>query len=334
MSRRILIIEPDASGRAMMDLVLTAEGHAVESVASAAEARPLLDQGPAIELAIADELGSRGVALEDVRWLRREYPSVPVLVLGALLSQRVMQELIRLRVVDALAKPFTPDELREAVTRALGRKAPRHDDALEYAAAIEAARRAIVQGRLDETAPALRRAQAIAPLDTEVMTLWALLAELEGRDDEADRGYRAALALRREEDTPAPDPHEGLARLGAYGDMRPASSLPPRWHGAPVWVVTEPSIELKAGSPGGPGLHVVVMSLGLSAEGPGALFFRAGTGQNAAVLLSGAIRPEVLDRIRIAGRLGGGPFVAAEPTRARLDLPLPAAPHAATGSRA
>src|SRR5262249_42887339 len=149
-------------------------------------------------LAIADEIGSRGEVLDDVRWLRREYPRVPVLVLGALLPQRVMQELIRLRVADALVKPFTPDELREAVARALGQKAARHEEALEYAAAMDTARQAIAQGRLGEVPAALRRAQMTAPLDSEVMALWALLAELEGRDDDADRAYRAALALRRE----------------------------------------------------------------------------------------------------------------------------------------
>jgi hypothetical protein len=97
-------------------------------------------------------------------------------------------------------------------------------------------------------------------------------------------------------------------------------------------VVTEPPIELKADPPGGPGLHVVVMSLGLTAEGPGALFFRAGTGPHAMVLLSGAIRPEGLEMV--LDRLGGGPFVAVEPTRSRLDLPAAAALGAGGGWRA
>jgi hypothetical protein len=89
-------------------------------------------------------------------------------------------------------------------------------------------------------------------------------------------------------------------------------------------VVTEPSVELKAGAPGGPGIHVVVMSLGLAAEGPGALFFRAGTVPNAIVLLAGTMRPDTLDVL--LERLGGGPLVAAEPTCSRLGLPGPPVP--------
>ena len=114
MSRRVLVIEADPSGRAMMDRVLAAEGYAPEGFGSVHEARALLDQG-LVELAIVDEIGGRAGVLEEIRWIRREHPGVPVIAAGALLSQRVMQELIRLRVLDVLAKPFPPAELREAV---------------------------------------------------------------------------------------------------------------------------------------------------------------------------------------------------------------------------
>ena len=145
MSRRLLLIEPDASGRAMMDRVLAAEGFAVDTAAGAVEARPLLDAGQ-FELVVCDELAGSRTALEEVRWLRRKYPTVPVIVTGALLSRRVMQELLRLRVADALAKPFTPAELREAVARAIEQKTAHHAEAVEYDVALTDARRAIATG--------------------------------------------------------------------------------------------------------------------------------------------------------------------------------------------
>ena len=224
MSRRLLIIEPDAPGRAMMERVLSAEGFSADTAASALEARPLLDAGQ-VEAVIVDELGGSRTHLEEARWLRRKYPTIPVIVTGALLSRRVMQELLRLRVADALAKPFTPSELREAVTRAVEQKAAHHAEALEYDAALTDARRAIAAGVLLRARAPLSRAQALSPFDSEIMALWALLAELDGRDADADRGYRAALALRDEEASPPPDPHEGLARLAAYGEARPVVAL-------------------------------------------------------------------------------------------------------------
>lgn len=216
MSRRVLVVEPDAAGRSLMELVLAAEGYAPEAVGSIHEAGALLDVAPMeLELAIVAEFGGRGAVLEEIRWLRREHPGIPVIATGALLSRRVMQELIRLRVVDVIAKPFTPDELREAVRGALTRSSAHHEDALEYTAALTAARSALAAGAFAGARSALRRAQATSPLDPEIMALWARLAELEGHDDDADRGYRAALALRHEEDFAGPDPYEGLARLEA-----------------------------------------------------------------------------------------------------------------------
>jgi DNA-binding response OmpR family regulator len=313
-SRRLLIIEPDASGRAMMDRVLSAEGFAADTAASGVEARPLLD-ADRYEVVIVDELAGSRTALEEVRWLRHKYPTVPVVVTGALLSRRVMQELIRLRVTDALAKPFTPAELRESVVRAIEQRTAHHEQALEYDVALTDARRAIAAGLPARARAPLARAQAMSPFDAEVMALWALLAELDGDDARADHGYRAALALRTEEATPAPDPHEGLARLAAYDGAGPVAALSPARAGQPLWLVADPATELR-GPPPAEGPLVVVMGLGVGAGAAGKAFFRDGDGPCAFALLSGTLRPEVI----AAAALGKGPLVAAEPTQAILDL--------------
>lgn len=311
MSRRVLIAEPDAPGRAMMDRVLCAEGWAVESASSVHEAEALLDAG-AIELAIVDERSGSGGVLDEARWMRRRYPLLPIVVTGVLLSPRVLVELLRLGVADALFKPFSPAELREAATRAIGARAPRREEALEYAAAVAAAREAIASGAPGEAIPALTRAQAAAPLDAEVTALWALLAELDGRDADADRGYRASLALREDEDTAPPDPHEGLARLAAYRGARPITAIAAR--GAPRWIVAEPAAEL-AGPPPIEGA-IVITAIGLGAAG-GAVFWREGAGR-AFALIAGAMREESV--APVLARLGDGPIVASDPTRSRLDL--------------
>jgi DNA-binding response OmpR family regulator len=332
MSRRLLIIEPDAAGRAMMDRVVTAEGLSADTAASAVEARALLDEG-VFEVVIVDELAGSRPALEEVRWLRHKYPTVPLIVTGALLSRRVMQELLRMRVADALAKPFTPAELRESVARAIEQRVAHHEEALEYDAALTDARRAIAAGLAARARAPLARAQAMSPFDSEVMALQALLAEIEGRDADSDHGYRAALALRDEEACPPPDPHEGLVRLAAYAGARPVPALSPNRTGQPLWIVSDPKAELRgpsaASAEGATGWggspptdarepHVVVMGLGLSAEGPGAVFFREGPGPRAFAILVSALRAESV-AAALAG-LGKGPVVAAETTAASLDL--------------
>jgi DNA-binding response OmpR family regulator len=314
----VLIIEPDTAGRHIMDRVLAAEGHSVDAVSSAAEARVHLARGTPVDLILVDELGDHGQALDDVRHLRRELPSVPVIVMGTLLSTHVLEELLRLGVVDALRKPFTPTELRESVAHALLRTSKRHEEALDFAAAVEIARRSLATQQATDTAMALRRAQAISPLDAEVMALNALVAELDGRDADADRAYRAALALRDNEDTPPPDPHEGLARLAAYGAARPAPALGPARAEQPLWLVTDPGTELLLPSPAGESPCVVVMALGLGREG-GAFFREAPTPNHRAfALLSGSTRVEPLAQALRA--LGSGPLVTVEPTTSAIDI--------------
>lgn len=317
MSRRLLIVEPDAAGRTMMDRVLTAEGFSVEAFGSVHDARAELDAGR-FDLAVLDEIGGRRGVLEEVRWVRREHPKLPVVVTGAMLSQRVMRELVRLRVMDVLPKPFTPVELRESVAHAQGAAPADHAEALEYAAAIEAAGSAIASGATAFAVAPLVRAQAISPLDAEITALWALLAELDGRDEEADRGYRAAMALHHEEGASPPDPYEGLARLAAYGGARPVAALAPRRAEEPLLVVTDPAAELGEDGRIVEGPHVVVMALGIAAAGSDVVYFRDGAGPRAFALLPGPLRAEAL--AAALARLGSGPLAAAKPTRDRLDL--------------
>jgi DNA-binding response OmpR family regulator len=315
-SRRVLIVEPDASGRAMMDRVLTGGGYAPDTVGSVLDAGAMLDAGQ-VEVVVIDELAGSRPALEQVRWLVRKYPTVPVIVTGALLSRHTMQELVRMRVVDVLAKPFTPGELRDAVGRAIEQNAVHHVEALEYSAALTDARRAIAAGRYQHASAPLARAHATSPLDSEIMALYALIAELDGKDQAADRGFRAALALRDEEASAPPDPHEALARLAAYQGARPTTALGALRARQPFWIVTDAAEELRAPAPvDGP--LVVVMSLGLSAEDDAAIYLRDGEGDRAFLLMSGPLRPEpIAALLRV---LDAGEVVAAAPTVARLDL--------------
>lgn len=137
MNRRLMVVEPDPSSRALLDRVLTAAGYTVEDFESSLHARLVLDDD-AFDLAVVDELAGGGMPLDEVRFLRAAYPRLPLVVMGTLLTAPVLLDLLRLGVSEALPKPFTPSELRDAVGRALVRSSPRRDDALDYADASAA----------------------------------------------------------------------------------------------------------------------------------------------------------------------------------------------------
>lgn len=318
MSRRLLVAEPDPSGRAMLDRVLTAAGYTAEEFASVHDARILLDDG-VFDLAVVDEFAGADAVLGEVRFLRTHYPRLPVVVMGTMLNASVLLSLVRMGVADALPKPFTPEELRGAVARSLIHSAPGRAEALDYGAAVAAALDGLAAGDLARAGRALSRAYAHAPLDAEVASLQALRAELGGDDEGAARGYRAALALRHDEGDECPDPHEGLARLAAYGAARPVAALSPRFRGAPLWIVTDPARELPGAAPDGVGEAVVVLSLALGAAATSTVPHLRERGDRAFALLPTDLRPEQAGPL--LARLGGGPLVT-HPSGPGVELDL------------
>jgi DNA-binding response OmpR family regulator len=238
MSRRVLVIEPDGAIRQMLEYALSSGGFAPVGTPTVESARALLDGKP-IEAVVVEMRATNADGTDGVRALRADYPELPLVVTGTLLTPRVMQELIRVRVDDVVPKPFTPREIVSAVERVLGGARTRHNGGLEYAAAIAIARRAIAEGRVKDAESPLARARAVSPLDGEAMALYGLLCELEGHDREADRAYRAALALQEERVTEDISPLDGLRRLRAYGGARAVPAF--EHHGRhTLWFVSEP----------------------------------------------------------------------------------------------
>ncbi len=297
MSRRVLVIEPDTTIRRMLEYALSAAGFAPVSTPTVEAARPLLDGKP-VEAAVVEMRATNSEGTDGVRALRADYPELPLVVTGTLLTPRVMQELIRARVDDVVPKPFTPREIVSAVERVLRNARTRNNGALEYAAAMTNARRAIVEGRVRDAEAPLARARAVSPLDGEAMALFGLFCELDGHDREADRAYRAALALQEERVTEDVSPTEGLARLRAYAGARSVPTF--EHHGRhSLWFVTEAAEELALGPAGGAKPDVVVFTLGLLPAETGAMYARLSQDKQAFIIATSAPTERLV--LRIAG---------------------------------
>ncbi len=295
MNRRVLVIEPDATIRRMLEYTLSAAGFAPTSTPTVEASRALLDGTP-MDAAVLELRATNAEGTDGVRALRADYPELPLVVTGSLLTPRVMQELIRARVDDVVPKPFTPREIVAAVERVLGSARTRHNGALEYAAAMANARRAIVEGRPRDADAPLTRARAVSPLDGEAMTLFGLMSELLGRDRDADRAYRAALALGGERVTEDVLPADGLARLRAYGGARVVPSF--EHHGRHnLWIISDAVSELALGPAGKAKPEVIVFALGLIATETGALYARVAPDKRAFLIATSATSERLVLRI-------------------------------------
>jgi hypothetical protein len=192
----------------------------------------------------------------------------------------------------------------------LARTVSVHVEALDYAAAIDSARRRLATGDPAGAARSLVRAYAHAPLDADVFALESLRAEVEGRDADAARGYRATLALRHEESAEPPDPHDGLARLASFGDARPVATLSDAFRAAPVRIVVDPVRELAAQTTvGATAPLITVFALAIADGTHGAVYLRA-SGVRAFATITTDLRAERAAPLLAA--IGGGPLTVEE----------------------
>jgi DNA-binding response OmpR family regulator len=295
MNRRVLVIEPDATIRRMLEYALSAAGFAPTSTSTVEASRAVLDGTP-MDAVVLEMRATNSEGTDGARALRADYPEMPLVVTGTLLTPRVMQELIRARVDDVVPKPFTPREIVSAVERVLRNARTRHNGALEYAAAMANARRAIVEGRLRDAEAPLARARAVSPLDGEAMALLGLVCELEGHDRDADRAYRAALALQEERVTEDVLPSEGLARLRAYAGARAVPTF--EHHGRhTLWFVSDAANELALGPVGKEKPDVIVFALGLVPAETGTLYARVAADKQAFLIATSATSERLVLRI-------------------------------------
>jgi DNA-binding NtrC family response regulator len=130
--------------------------------------------------------------LERVRELR---PDIAVIIITAHGTIDSAVEAMKLGAVDFIQKPFAPKEIRELVTRVLDRDALRAEATTGYSSHIELAKKCLMQRDFDAAAEHVRHAIAVDTSKAEAFNLLGAILEIRGDRLEAQKNYRAALAL-------------------------------------------------------------------------------------------------------------------------------------------
>jgi two-component system chemotaxis response regulator CheY len=125
--RRVLVVEDSVSARAFVRAVLEAPDFAapqggceVVEASSGFEAMRLLPRGP-YDLIITDINMADINGLELVRFIRRSehHRGTPLLIISTLRGEIDVERGLALGADDYLAKPFTPEQLREGCAKLL-----------------------------------------------------------------------------------------------------------------------------------------------------------------------------------------------------------------------
>ena len=125
---RVLVVDDERTVCLGVEKILVRGGHTVEKALSVAEALTLLESNPGFDMVLADLMMPVAGGLDLVNAVRDRWPQLPVLIMTGYASISSAIDVTRAGAVGYLPKPFTPDELENAIARAAisrpGRQAP------------------------------------------------------------------------------------------------------------------------------------------------------------------------------------------------------------------
>ncbi|HHY92477.1 MAG TPA: response regulator [Firmicutes bacterium] len=194
MPAKILIIDDEKNIRLTLSACLEGTDYEVETAISGEHGLEKFGAGR-FDLVLLDMKLPGMDGMEVLRRLKARDPSVKVIMMTAYATIETAVEAMKLGAVDYLKKPFTPEEIRLLVGQVLEREQLSEEEARNFASALSYAKACITRQELDKAAEYLHKAVSLDPTQPEPFNLLGVYMELKGNISEAQRLYRAALAL-------------------------------------------------------------------------------------------------------------------------------------------
>ena len=117
----LLIVDDEASLRDFLSIVFEEDGWRVETAASVAEGRAVLQKDEP-DLVLCDLMLPDGSGLDMLREIKAQNPSIAVIMITAHTSTKSAVDALKAGAFDYIAKPFDIDELKIIVRKAVEQK--------------------------------------------------------------------------------------------------------------------------------------------------------------------------------------------------------------------
>jgi DNA-binding response OmpR family regulator len=192
--KTILVVDDEKNIRITLRQALEASGFDVVAAVNGEDALSKV-AGAHFDLILLDMKLPGIDGIEVLRRLRSEDLHMPVVMITAYGTVESAVEAMKLGAVDYLRKPFSPEQIREIAEKVLARKAMKKEDLTTYDDFVEYAKRYINERNLSQAGEYLQEALAADSSRPEAFNLLGIILELQGDRVEAQKRYRAALAL-------------------------------------------------------------------------------------------------------------------------------------------
>jgi DNA-binding response OmpR family regulator len=207
----ILIVDDEPNVRLVFRTALESAGYSVTPAEDGEQALTLLEDAP-FDLVLLDLLMPGMGGMEVLERLRDAGYEVPVVIITAHGDVPHAVHAMKLGAIDFLAKPLSPERLRNVVAEVLARHAEDRAEpsdrtpapapepvtvTSQFVANLIRAKRALNRRWFDEAEVFLKQAIGLDGHSAEAHNLMGVLHELRNEHDASYREYRAALKVDR-----------------------------------------------------------------------------------------------------------------------------------------
>ena len=192
--KSILVVDNEKNIRVTMLRSLEPLGVPVRTAVNGEEALQKLREGR-FRLVFL-ELRMPGIdGMHVLRRIKDDWPETQVVIITAHGTIESAVEAMKLGALDFIQKPFSPGEIRQLATQVLKRETPDEGSAVDYQALVELTKRLIAHNTFAAGREKAREAIAADPARPEAYNLFGALLEIKGDRLQAQKFYRAALAM-------------------------------------------------------------------------------------------------------------------------------------------
>ena len=214
LKENILVIDDEKNIRTTLTKCLRAEGYEVTAAINGEDGLEKLSEED-FDLILLDMKLPGMDGIEVLRRIRESHPFTPAIMITAYGTVESAVEAMKLGAVDYLNKPFPPEEIRKVVSQVLSRGMLKEADTTQFTPCIEMAKLSILRREYDKAFRYLEKALEIDSSRPEPFNMMGILLEIKGDVLEAQKRYRAALAL----DPTYKPAQQNLHRVVQYPDI-------------------------------------------------------------------------------------------------------------------
>lgn len=193
-AKRVLIVDDEKNIRFTLPLVLESLGLETDTARDGEEA--LAKLGEREFALILLDLKMPGIdGIEVLRRVRKMRPDIPVIMITAYGTIESSVEAMKIGAADFISKPFSPEKIRDLVSRVLDRNKSQEEKAMTYSSCIQLGRKSIEEGHFEAAVEHAHTAISIDPERPEAFNLLGAILDMGGDRGNAQMYYRAALSL-------------------------------------------------------------------------------------------------------------------------------------------